>query len=307
LRFNYLRAQYLGQLIALYEEIIARLQANVSGEQQRRDTGSTGPRPLLQAKVQVLNAQAELTGFRRDEYEARLNMGEIMLRPANQLPRPAGQLVHDPVHLDWPELARVALERRADLKFLRTLSRMAAEDRRVAQAGYFPFVSLVASGLYLPGRTLVYQATPIILGQTPLTTDGRIGGSLSWQIIDNGLVTGASRRLDAARREYEVSLHQLEDNIPRELAHISHALENSTAKLAALDKSTAEADEDLRLIETRIQIGEATQLDFSDGQRNVLAVRHAVIDALFDYNAALAELDWVTGRYLEFAGPAPEP
>jgi outer membrane protein TolC len=260
----------------------------------------------LQAKVQLLAMQGELTGLRREEFADRTRLAELMGRSTDDLPRPADALTHEAVHPDWPELARQALQRRPDLKLLRKLIQSAAEDRRVTEAGYFPAVSLVASGLYLPGHKLLYQTTPIIEGQTPYATDGRFGAQLTWQIIDNGAVTGASRRLDGVRWEYAITLRQLEQNIPRELARIAHSLEDADSQLAALNQSVTEADEDLRLIEARIGLGEATQLDFSDAQRDLLAVRHGVVDALYQYNLALAELDWTTGRYLEFAEPAPE-
>ncbi|MDB6022087.1 MAG: transporter [Pedosphaera sp.] len=306
-RILYLRAQRLRQIISLYEEIDRRLQANVTSEQQRREAGQAGPRPELQARVQLLAERAELTEFRREDEEVRTDLAETMGDPMDRLPQPAGPLQREAITLDLKAQAQLAEQRRADLKFLRTLIAMANEDRRVTQAGYFPYVSLIGSALYIPGRKRTYQVMPIIEGQQPFGTDIRGGVSLTWQIVDNGAVTGASRRIAGIRGEYEVILKQLEENVPRELGRVAHSLENAGAKLAALEKSTTEAEEGLRLIETRIGLGEATQLDFSDAQRNLLAVRHAVVDALFEHASALAELDRVTGRYLEFAEPVKEP
>jgi outer membrane protein TolC len=198
------------------------------------------------------------------------------------------------------------LQRRADLKLLHALIQIATEDRRIVDAGYFPYVSLVGSTLYIPGKKQITAVTPIIEGQTPLGTEGRYGASLSWQILDNGQVTGASRQVDGIRQEYEVTLRQLEQNIPRQLARVGHALEDADAQLAALNQSLAEAEEYLRVTENRVSLGEATQLDFSDAQCHLLAVRSGIVEALFNYGSALAELDWITGRYLEFAAPAPE-
>jgi len=306
LRTYYLRAQRLQQLIALYEEIDQRLQANVTGEQQRRDAGMTGPRPTLQARVQLLSERADLTAYRREEFEMRTRLAELMGRSMSELPRPAEASAHENGALDLPALAKLAQERRADLKFLRALIQMATEDRRVVDAGYFPFVSLVGSTLYIPGKRQITAVTPIIEGQTPLATEGRYGVSLSWQIVDNGQVTGASRQVDGVRQEYEITLRQLEENIPRQLARAGHAMEDAEARLAALDKSRAEAEEYLSVTENRVSLGEATQLDFSDAQRHLLDVRSGIVEARFQYDSALAELDWITGRYLEFAAPEPE-
>ena len=306
-RIYYIRAQRLRDVIALYEELDTRLQANVTAEQQRREVGQTGPRPELQARVQLLASRAELNDFRREEFEVRSELAEMMGGPVDTPPRPAGELPDKSPSLDTKAEAQLAEEQRADLKFLRTLIRLANEDQRVVQAGYFPNISAIASSLYIPGRKLVYQVTPIIEGQTPFGTDIRGGVSLTWQIIDNGSVTGPSRRIAAQRGEYEVVLNQLEQNIPRELDRVALSLQDADAKLAALQKSTQEAEEGLNLVQTRMALGETTQLDFSDAQRNLLAVRHAIVDAQFQRAFALADLDRITGRYLEFAEPVKGP
>lgn len=305
-RIYFLRAQRLQQLIALYQELGRRLEANVTAEQQRRNVGGTGPRPLLQARVQLLAERAELNAFQREDFEVRSTMAEMM-GDVEHLPLPAEPLSHQTVKVDVKAGSELAEQRREDLKFLRILIRGATEDRRIVDAGYFPYISAIGSGLYVPGKKPIYQATPLFQGQQPLGTDIRGGLNLTWQIVDNGRVTGERRQVEAVRVQYQLVLAQLEQNIPRDLERISHALENTDAKLNALQKATTEAEEGLKLIESRISLGEATQLDFSDAQRNLLAVRHGVIDALFQHASALAELDLATGRYLEFAEPLKGP
>jgi outer membrane protein TolC len=304
---DYLRAQQLEQLIAIYREVGQRLQNNITSEQQRTNAGSAGPRPLLEAKIQLLASQADLTSFQREEFSVRVHLAGLMQRPANQIPSPTELVKQGQTNIDWAEQERLALQRRSDLKFLRALIQITKEDRQTVEAGYFPEISLVGSGLFLPGKTRVYQATQIVEGQIPLSTEAREGVAATWQIIDNGQVTGASREIAGVQHEYEIILAKLEQDIPRSLARIRHSLEDADAQLAALGKSQQEADENLRLVESRISVGDATQLDFSDAQRNLLAVRRGIANATFEHNAALGELDWVTGRYLEFTQPAKAP
>jgi outer membrane protein TolC len=123
---------------------------------------------------------------------------------------------------------------------------------------------------------------------------------MSWQVIDNGQVTGRSRQIEAIRQGYEVTLHKLEQNVPRELAVVEGSLQNADARRAALVKSAAAAEENLKLIEKEVALGQATQLDFLDAQRNLLSVRAGLEDATYSHEIARAELDRVTGRYLQF-------
>jgi outer membrane protein TolC len=123
---------------------------------------------------------------------------------------------------------------------------------------------------------------------------------MSWQIIDNGQITGASHRLEATRQVYEIDLHKLEQSIPRELATVEGYLQDADARHAALAKSVAEAEEELNLIEAQIALGQATQLDFLKAQGNLLSVRARIEDATYSHEIARAELDHVTGRYLQY-------
>jgi len=216
------------------------------------------------------------------------------------LPRPVGELQYVPAKVDLPRESAYALGNRADLKLLRALVDATAAERQIVQAGYFPFVALTGSAVYVPQGYLLTKQTYIVPGQEIQSTEARYGVSMSWQVIDNGQVTGASRRIEAIRQIYEVSLHKLEQNVPRELAAVEGSLQYADARHAALVKSTMEAEENLKLIETQVGLGQATQLDFLNAQSNLLSVRAGLEDATYTHELARAELDRVTGRYLQF-------
>jgi outer membrane protein TolC len=209
-------------------------------------------------------------------------------------------LQYESVALDLGREAAYAREHRADLKLLQALSHAAQSDKRIVQAGYFPLVSLTASTLFIPENKLLSKQTDIVAGQDTRASEERVGVALTWHIVDNGQVTGASRRAEAARQGYETVLHKLEQNIPRELAGVEGALENADARRKALRESAAAAEENLELIETQIGLGEATQLDFLKAQGNLLSVRAGILDATYAHELARAELDHITGRYLEY-------
>ncbi|MGO9245629.1 MAG: TolC family protein [Verrucomicrobiia bacterium] len=308
-RTTFLRALYRRDLIALHEDIDQQLQANVQTEQQRLDVGTGSEAALKSAKIQELNLQLELSNLRGDYFAMVTRITELCglnlsedTKGSRQLwlPRPVGDLQYAPVTVDLPRESAYALENRADLKLLRALVDATAADRQSVQAGYFPFVSLVGSALLIPQDYLLTRQTQIVVGQQTESTEGRAGVAMSWQVIDNGQVTGASRRIEATRQIYEVTLHKLEQNVPRELATVEGSLQNADARHAALAKSAAEAEENLKLIETRIALGQATQLDFLNAQSNLLSVRAGLADTMYSHEVARAELDRVTGRYLQF-------
>ena len=308
-RVTFLRALYLRELIAVYEEIGKRLQANVDSEQQRFDVGTGNEAALKRAKIQKLNLERDLANLRGDYFSATTQLAELDGRDLTEppggatqlrLPQPVGELPYEEVTLNLARQTAYALEHRADLKLLQALSDAAQSDKRIVQAGYFPLVSLTASTLYFPQNALLSKDTGTVPGRDTRSTEHRAGVALSWQVIDNGRVTGASRSAEATRQGYEIVLHQLEQNVPRELATVEGALQNAAARRKALVESAAAAEENLKMIETQVGLGQATQLDFLKAQSNLLSVRAGILDATYAHALARAELDRVTGRYLEF-------
>ncbi len=308
-RTTFLRALYLRDLIALHEDIHQRLQANVESEHQRLSIGTGSEAALKSARIQELNLQLELSNLRGDYFTVVTRITELCglnlsedTKGSRQLwlPKPVGELQYVPVTVDLPQESVYALEHRADLKLLRTLVDAMAADRQTAQAGYFPVVALTGSGLFIPENYLLTKQTQIVPGQQTQSTEGRVGVAMSWQVVDNGQVTGASHRLEATRQAYEIDLHKLEQSIPRELAAVEGLLQNADARREALVKSATGAEENVKLIEAQIALGQATQLDFLKAQTDWLSVRVGIADATYSHEVARAELDRATGRYLQY-------
>jgi len=308
-RVTFLRALYLRDLIALYEGIVQRLRANVDGEQQRLDVGTGNKAALANAKIQELNLELALANLRNDYFSTVTRLAELCGRDPGErtngvwqsrLPKPVGALQYERVSVDWSRESAYALGHRADLKLFQALADAMGADKQTVQAGYFPLVSLIASGLLIPQNLLVSKQTSIVPGQDPRTSDVRAGVEMTWLVIDNGQVTGPSHRLEAVQQEFEITRRKLEQNIPRELAVIEGALESADARHDALLKSAEAAEENLRLIEAQVALGAATQLDFLKAQTDLLSVRVGIADATQSYEVAQAELDRATGRYLEY-------
>ena len=308
-RVTFLRTLYFRDLVALYEEIDKRLQANVDREQQRLDVGTGSKAALKSAQIQELNLARDLANSRGEYFSAVTRLAELCGRDLSsatdgvrqlRLPKPVGTLHYEPVKPDWTQATAYALQHRVDLKLLQSLVEAAEDDKQVVCAGYFPLVSLTASTLFLPENVLLSKQTGVVPGQDTRTTELRSGVAWSWSIVDNGQVTGASRRIEATRQGYKITWQRLAQNIPRELAAVEGALQNADARRDALLKAVESADENLKLIESQVALGAATQFDFLKAQGNLLSVRAGVLDATYTHELASAELDRVTGQYLEY-------
>jgi outer membrane protein TolC len=314
-RLIFLLTLYLRDLVAVHDELDKHLQANVQSEQQRLDVGAGNEAALKSAKIQQLNLELALANLRGYYFSTVMRLAEVCGRDPAQgtngpwrlsLPKPVGALRYEPVKMDRAQEFAYALQHRADLKLLQAVVDATAADRQTVQGAYLPTISLVASGLFFPQSALVSKQTDIVPGQDTRTSQLEAGVAMSWTVIDNGQVTGASRQLAATQQAYEIMLHKLEQNIPRELATIEGALQSADERRVAFLKSAEAAEENLRLVEAQVSLGEATQLDFLKAQGNLLSVRAGLAEALHSHEEARAELDRATGRYLQYVtAPAP--
>jgi outer membrane protein TolC len=314
-RLIFLQAQYLRDLIAIHVELDQHLQANVQSEQQRHDVGAANEAELKAAKIQQLNLELNLTNLRAEYFSTVTRLAEVCGRDPSRntngasqvwLPKPVGALRYELVQVDLAQQSSYALQHRADLKLLQALVDATAADKRTVQAGYLPTISLVASGLFFPQSALVSKQTDIVPGQDTRTSELEAGVALTWRVVDNGQVFGAARQLSAIQQAYEITLHKLEQNIPRELATIEGSLQSAKERHEAFVKSVEAAEENLQLIEAQVSLGQATQFDFLKAQTNLLSVREGLVEATHSQEAARAELDHATGRYLDYS-PAPAP
>ena len=312
-RLIFLQALYLRDLVAVHEELDRHLQANVQSEQQRYDVGAANEAELKAAKIQQLNLELNLANLRADGFATVTRLAEVCGRDPSQhtngasrlwLPKPVGALRYEPTPVDLAQQSAYALQHRADLKLLQALIDATTADKQTVQGAYLPTISLVASGLFFPQSALVSKQTDIVPGQDTRASQLEAGVAMSWRIIDNGQIIGASRQLAATQQAYEITRRKLEQNVPRELATVEGALQSADERHEAFLKAAEAAEQNLRLVEAQVTLGQATQFDFLKAQTNLLSVREGIADATHSHEVARAELDHVTGRYLEYIAAA---
>lgn len=294
------------ELGRIQREIAKRAASNVKREQDRLAAGQVGKQTVRQAEIQSLSLQVDLARIEREQRaaatELALLLGESVATGAVvRLPAPEGKLEYTPLVVDVAVEGGLVMAHRPDLRWLREMIRATREDQRIIEAGLFPFVTLVASGQYVPKSGLYTRSPQIVTGRDPRATEALYGATWAWRVGDNGAIIGASRRVAAGREAMEVTLCRLEENVPCELTVLSGAAEMVAAKMAALRASSLQAEELLQLAEQRVALGESTQLDYRNAQANLLSTQAGLAQAVFEGELARAELDRITGRYLDIS------
>ncbi|MFQ3670518.1 MAG: TolC family protein [Verrucomicrobiia bacterium] len=304
-RQAYLRALHARALLGILDEINGALERNQQFEQKRVDAGLGARSDLIRAEVQKLNRRPERDAF-LNEYQRQIvtlaNLAGSDLSPSAPLPfRPLGHLAYRPLTLNLTQLNEEAQAARPDVALLELLLRQNAEQLRLAGAGYYPTIRLIANGQAVPGGAFTdRQSNTIRSGDDVENTEILFGPSLTWQIYDGGATDGRKESAAARRDLAALRLQELRDNIPRALATVSRRLRSSEEKIRVLGSNVALAERTLAITEKSLEAGQAGQLDILEAQRSLFDTKAGLLNALLEHALSLAEIDLITGRYLHF-------
>ena len=200
----------------------------------------------------------------------------------------SGDLTYE--HRPWElsKALRDALAQRPELQQAEKQVAVTRENVKVAQAGYKPEVSVF-------GDYKIYDST--FGNELDTTVHGWIvGARASWPLFDGlqtkGKITQARAQHQQAELDYADTRRGIELEVRQAYSDYLQALE----LLEAQKKTVEQAEESLRLAEARFRAGTGTQLDVLSAQTALTDARSNEIQALYDYNVAVATLERVTGN-----------
>ena len=301
-RLAFYAALYNRSLQSIRDEQLQKLEENVATQKNRFDAGLADRSAFTSATLQTDELIPQVEGAHRAYREAQLNLAQAMgIDPAkSSLPEPDGELQFNPAELDVAGETAAALERRADLKLARLLVRSANEDQRIIAADYYPRIDGSFHGEWVPVSG-IHRQESTSKTQDFIGSEIREKAAYTWRVIDNGKVGGAVLRARAAREENELTCKKLESNVSRELARIANDIQGIAAREKSLASASAAAEESARAVRENVATGLISPLEYRVSQTAFLRTKSGQLDAVYQYNVAVAEWDRATGRYFQFS------
>ena len=302
-RLAFYTALYTRSLESVREEQRRRLRENVATQKNRYEAGLADRSAFASATVQASELDPQIESTHRWYLDAQLKLAEAMAIDPDakaSLPEPEGELQFVPMRVDLDSETAAALQRRADLKLARLFVRAANEDQRIIEADYYPAVAGSISGDYVP-ITGIHREGSTSRTQDFISSEIREKAAYTWRVVDNGKVGGAALRARAAREINELTCRKLEANIGRELSRIANDLKMTEVRERSLAAASAAAEESAQAVQQNVASGLASPLEYRDTENAFLETRSGLLDAIYQYNLALAEWDRATGRYFQFS------
>lgn len=239
---------------------------------------------VLQAEVDLANANQALTRAIAEQRNARRNLAQVLSVGQNVELTAADEIQENG---QWPydleQSIVMAYKNRAELQQLLVQREINEQDREIALAATRPTVNLFANYNFTNTFTDTFDSTGYANGYN-------VGARLNWEIFDGG---EASARADVETRNIEIDETNFAKQRDEIRLNIETAYNNMIANkenISTTETAVTTAVESLRLARLRFQAGVGTQTDVINAQRSLTEARGNFLQAIIGYNQSLNEL-----------------
>ncbi|OAM87963.1 TolC family protein [Termitidicoccus mucosus] len=283
--------------IKVQEQNIQLLEEERTIAKNRFEAGASSSFEVLRAEVAIANAQPDLirarNGYRTaiDHLRQSLGYANPGVTDPGRTPEFVGDLAAiSRVTYELQAALDAARSNRPELKQLLVLEEAYEAGVKAARAGYQPEVSLVGGYTYRKDN----RSRPNGFGDS---LDGwNIGVQANWPVFDGRATAG---RVAQARSQYAQARLRTADTtlaVEVEVRQAYSSLQEAAELVDAARKVIEQAEEALRLADSRYAAGTATQLDVLTSRLSLTESRLNQLHANYSYNVAVAALRKATGQ-----------
>jgi outer membrane protein len=286
--FNVIRAYYGVLLAREYNTVaaqsLATSTANVKLAEARYQAGAVLQSDLLRARVQEAEVKEMVTRSENGVRLALANLNFAMGVPQQAEFDISGALVNKDAERDLEALTSESLALRPDLVSLGYNRKNAEAGVRTARADYIPTLNVMGEVDWNSAR--------------PAGDDAKswaVMAVLQWNIFD-GLVTSSNVRQAAATAgKMRAMEDQMRAAVQLQVKKAFYDLQASRDRIAASASSVQEAEEGLRIVQKRYEVGMTNFVDVLGAESALIRARTNALQALYDNNVADAELKLAAG------------
>ena len=293
------------ELINVQESSVNLLKSQLQDQQNRFEAGTVPRFNVLQAQVALSNQYPLLIAAQNNYRISVLQLAKTLgldfdpMRAGQPPLEAVGTLEFRPRHIPLPMAIELAKERRPFLKQQKAIALSDAAQVNVARAGYFPQFSVSA------GED--FRSSPISENINAVRSGYVFTGTGTWAIWDWGATYGSVKQARAVLEQAKITLDDANRQVELEVQQQDSNLTQSAELVKATEESVGQAQEALRLASARLSAGAGTQLEVLDSRVQVTQAESNRVQALYNYNVALAEFDRVTATEVVYSNELDEP
>ena len=278
---QYYDLQQADQLVRINQSAVINAQASLRDTQAREQAGVGTRFDVLQAQVNLANAQQQLTNAISQQQIARRQLATLL-----SLSQSVDISASDPVQLAglWPQTVEQsivqAFQNRPELQQYLGQRNIYEQQRRQALSQLGPQVSLVGNynllDRYNDGVSITDGYSAGIQGNLTLFEGGAA----------KARADQSRANIAIAETQFATQRDQIRFDVEQYYAQLQSNLNNVQTSSVALNQ----AREALNLARLRFQAGVGTQTEVIDAENDLTRAEGNRVEAILDYNRALANL-----------------
>lgn len=278
---DYYALQDAAAQVEIQEAAVADAQQTLRNAQLLEQAGLGTRFDVLQAEVELANAQQSLTSAIANQNIASRQLAET-LNVGSQVGLEAADEIEEAGiwQLSLEETIVLAYKYRAELEQFLVQREINEQQRRIALANIKPQVSLFAS----------YDYYDDLKDDADITDGYSVGGRIQWLLFDGGEAKAIARQERTDIEIAENAFSNQRDAIRLEVEQAYYNLAANEENIETSQRAVDLAEESLRLARLRFQAGVGTQTEVIDAQTALTEARGNLLSAIIDYNQSLNQL-----------------
>src|SRR5437868_1667215 len=281
------------ELIKVQEQSVQLLQSQLQDQQNRFEAGTVPRFNVLQAEVAYYNQLPLLITAQNNYRISQLTLAKTLgldfrARGGENPPlEVVGEMPYVPRAIALADAIELGKQRRPFLKQARANVLNQRQQLRAATGQWLPTITTTGGGEWASSSTnsswhdISKGWIARVQGSLPIWDSGQIYGQVKQQ---RALLSEAEFTYEDDARQVELEVQTAYSNL----------LQNQEL-IKSQEKNVGLAEEALRLAKARLDAGAGVQLDVLNAQVQLLTAQSTQLQALFGYNASLAEFDRATG------------
>lgn len=269
------------------EDSVERLRSQLKVNTAFYDVGLKPRVDVLQAEVELATAEQDLLKARNAVSTQTAKLNSLLNLPLTADINYVGDLQYDPFNLTLRQCLDRAYEFRPDLKIGEKAVEIAAKDAGIASSSFMPSVDgtvTYSKNSDEPGL----QDKGYFSHESSETVTAGI--SASWTVWEWGSDYYDYKKTDEVVNQLEAELEDTRLNAGFEVKQALLSIREASDRIGVARKSVESAKESYRMALARYQAQVGTNNDVLDAQSRVTNSEAQLIEALADYNTAVANL-----------------
>ncbi len=286
-RKSFYNIQIMQELLKAHQEAYALAENNFHNVKNSFDLGMASQYDLLRAELAFSATRPDVLRVENLLQTSVLGLKLMLGLPATQEVRLLGELGYRQVRMELPGLLESSLQNRFELKQLRMEKQKVDNLLKITWAQYVPNFSLVAA--------YSYQSDYFKLRKSNWQDYYSVSLGMSWPIFTGLKRSGQVGEMVVMRKIMDLNVKQLGDATRLQVESGFRTIKQEYENIQMGLKNVESAKEGVRIAELSYKEGMITILELNSSYNELTRAKVNYLQALYNYNIAIAELEKLTG------------